>query len=156
MLQESSKSIMQSFPMNHWIIKTEPSTYCWDTFVKEKKTFWNGVRNYQACNNLAAMKKGDAVLFYHSGDERRIMGTAKVIKEAYPDHTADDPRWLMVDIEVGKAFKNPVELSIIKQIPELKNMKLVRQGRLSVGPITQNEFEVLVKMGGLGEEKKHV
>jgi predicted RNA-binding protein with PUA-like domain len=102
------------------------------------------------------MKKGDAVLFYHSGDKRRIMGTAKVIREAYPDHTVDDPRWLMVDIEVGKAFKNPVELSIIKQIPELKNMKLVRQGRLSVAPITQNEFEVLVKMGGLGEEKKHV
>lgn len=134
--------------MNYWIVKSEPSTYSWETFTKEKSTFWNGVRNYAARNNMQSMKKGDLVFFYHSGDERQIVGIARVSKEAYADHTTQDPAWCMVDIACVKALSKPVTLAQIKMVPELKNMKLVKQGRLSVGPVTQSEFTIIL---GLAE-----
>lgn len=132
--------------MGYWIIKTEPSTYSWDTFVKEKKTFWNGVKNYQARNNLAKMKVDDLAFFYHSGDERKIVGIAKIIKEAYPDHTAKDPGWVMVDIEMVKPVVRPVELGLIKATPELQTIHLVRQGRLSVSEINEKEFKIILQL----------
>lgn len=136
---------------NYWLIKSEPSTYSWSDLVSDGETFWNGIRNYQARNNMKLMKKGDVCLFYHSGDERRIMGTAQVIKEAYADHTAykRDPidaaknQWIMMDIKAGTAFKNPVTLSAIKVHPGLSRMKLVKQGRLSVSPVTADEFAII-------------
>ncbi|MBP9718413.1 EVE domain-containing protein [Candidatus Gracilibacteria bacterium] len=133
--------------MRYWIVKTEPSTYSWETFEKEKSTFWNGVRNYQARNNMRLMKKGDMVLFYHSGDERQIVGIAKVTKEAYPDHTAKDPQWCMVDISYVKPLKKPVTLTQVKLVPELKDMKLVKQGRLSVAEVSEKEFQMVLSLG---------
>lgn len=133
--------------MNYWVIKSEPQAYSWETFCKEKKTFWNGVRNFQARNNMVKMKVGDLALFYHSGGECRVMGIAKVIKEAYPDHTADDPRWMMVDVEVLKPLKKPVHLHLIKEISELSEIKLVRQARLSVSEIDKKSFELILKLG---------
>ncbi len=133
--------------MHYWILKTEPETYSWATLMKEKKTAWNGVRNYQARNNLAKMAKGDLAFFYHSGKEKQIVGIARIIKEAYPDHTADDPRWVMVDVEPVKPLKKPITLSLIKQIPELQHIKLVRHSRLSVSEIGKNEFEIILNLG---------
>lgn len=132
--------------MNYWILKTEPETYSWETLMKEKRTAWNGVRNYQARNNLAKMKKGDLAFIYHSGKAREVVGLARVIKESYPDHTAEDPRWIMVDVEPVKPLKKPINLSLIKEIPELKNIHLVRQGRLSVSEITKDEFNVILSL----------
>ncbi len=134
--------------MQYWIIKTEPDTYSWQTFQHEGATHWNGVRNYLARNNMRAMKKGDLVFFYHSADERRILGIARVKKEAYPDHTSDDPTWCMVDVEYVKPLEKSVSLAQIKMVPDLKNMKLVKQGRLSVGPVTEAEFTIIL---GLAE-----
>lgn len=133
--------------MQYWILKTEPATYSWDTFIREKKTFWNGVRNYQARNNLSKMKVGDLAFFYHSGEERQIMGISKVAKEAYQDNLTDDPRWVMVDVEPVKALKTPVSLSLIKEVPELQHIKLVRQSRLSVSELTKEEFELIQSLG---------
>lgn len=133
--------------MNYWILKSEPEAYSWDTLVKEKKTHWNGVRNYQARNNMALMKVGDMALLYHSGDERQVVGIARVIKEAYPDHTAADPRWIMVDVEAVKPVKTPIPLKLIKEIPELQQTKLVRQPRLSVSPMTKKEYDMLLTLG---------
>ncbi len=136
--------------MNYWILKSEPAAYAWDTLVREKKTPWNGVRNYQARNNLAAMKMGDLALFYHSGAERRVVGIARVVRAAYPDHTpgyADGPSWVMVDVEPVKPLVTPVTLSIIKEVPALAQTKLVRQARLSVSPVTKKEFEIILKLG---------
>lgn len=133
--------------MQYWILKTEPATYSWDTFLKEKKTFWNGVRNYQARNNLAKMKVGDLGFFYHSGEERRIIGVAKVTREAHQDNLTDDSRWVMVDMEPVKALKTPVSLSLIKEVPELQHIKLVRQSRLSVSELTKEEFELIQSLG---------
>lgn len=130
--------------MNYWILKTEPETYSWETLMKEKRTAWNGVRNYQARNNLAKMKKGDLAFFYHSGKEKQIVGIVRIIKEHYPDHTADDPRWIMVDVEPVKPLKKPIALSLIKEIPELQHIKLVRHSRLSVSEIAKNEFEIIL------------
>ena len=132
--------------MHYWIIKSEPATYSWDTLVKDKKTFWNGVRNYMARNNLAKMKVGDLAFFYHSGDERQIVGIARIIKEAYPDPSADDPRWVMVDVEAVKPLNKPVELKLIKEVPELKNIHLVRQGRLSVSEVNKKEFDIILAL----------
>jgi predicted RNA-binding protein with PUA-like domain len=133
--------------MQYWILKSEPATYSWETFLKEKKTFWNGVRNYQARNNLAKMKVGDLAFFYHSGEQRKIVGIAKVTAEAHPDNLTDDPRWVMVDVEPVKALTTPVELSLIKEITELQNIKLVRQSRLSVSELGKSEFELVLKLG---------
>jgi len=133
--------------MNFWLVKTEPDVYGWETFVADGTTFWDGVRNYQARNNMQAMKKGDAVLFYHTGDERRVMGTAKVVREAYQDPTTEEPAWVVVDLKVGKALKTPVTLDEIKKVPALASIALVKQGRLSVVPLSEEEYHIIGTMG---------
>ena len=133
--------------MNYWLVKSEPDAYSWERFLKEGKTMWEGVRNYQARNNLKEMKKGDLVLFYHSVSEKRVMGLAKVIKEHYPDPTADDDRWVVVDLVPGKALKNPVTLARIKQDERLENVALIKQSRLSVMPLKPQEFDAIVELG---------
>lgn len=131
----------------YWIIKSEPAAYSWSSFLEEKIAHWDGVRNYQARNNLSKMKVGDLAFFYHSVTERKVVGVAKVIKEAYPDTTTDDPRWVMVDFKPVMALKNPVSLDLIKEVPELGELKLVKQGRLSVSEITKKEFKLILKLG---------
>jgi predicted RNA-binding protein with PUA-like domain len=133
--------------MNYWLVKSEPVKYAWDQFVKDGKTFWDGVRNYQARNNLQAMKKGDLVLYYHSNEGMEVVGIAKVMKEHYPDPTIDDPRWVVVDLAPYKALKKPVSLAQMKQDPMLANIGLIRQGRLSVMPLKSEEFDRIVEMG---------
>ena len=133
--------------MNYWLVKSEPVKYAWDQFVKDGKTFWDGVRNYQARNNLQAMKKGDLVLYYHSNEGMEVVGIAKVMKEHYPDPTIDDPRWVVVDLAPYKALKKPVSLAQMKQDPILANIGLIRQGRLSVMPLKSEEFDRIVEMG---------
>jgi predicted RNA-binding protein with PUA-like domain len=133
--------------MNYWLIKSEPVKYAWEKFVKDKKTFWDGVRNYQARNNLQAMKAGDLVLFYHSNEGMCVVGIAKVITEAYPDPTIDDPRWVAVDLAPVEALKHPVTLEQIKADERLANIALIRQSRLSVMPLTNTEFDRILEMG---------
>ncbi len=133
--------------MNYWLVKSEPFKYSWDRFVKEKRTYWDGVRNYQARNNLNAMKQGDAVLFYHSNEGMAVVGIARVVKEAYQDPTTDDQRWVVVDLEPVEPLPQPVSLSDMKQEQQLQNLALIRQGRLSVMPLAQEEFEIIVGMG---------
>lgn len=132
--------------MAHWIAKTEPSTYSWQRLVAEKKAVWDGVRNAQARNNLAAMKKGDEVLIYHSGDDRAVVGIAKVTRAAYPDPTADDPKWVAVDLAPVRALPSPVTLATIKATPALKDIALVKQGRLSVTPLSAEAYRVIVAL----------
>ena len=126
---------------NYWIVKQEPESFSWATLVKDGRTDWTGVRNFQARNHLRAMKKGDSVLFYHSGEEKQIVGLAKVEKEAYADRTAEEGDWSAVDIVPVKALKRPVTLQQLKADKVLKEMKLVRQSRLSVSPVTEEQFE---------------
>ncbi len=133
--------------MNYWLAKSEPDAYSWERFLKEGKTMWEGVRNYQARNNLKEMKKGDLVLFYHSVSEKRVMGLAKVVKEHYPDPTADDNRWVVVDMVPVEELKNPVTLARIKQDERLENVALVKQSRLSVMPLKPQEFDAIVELG---------
>ena len=128
---------------NYWLLKTEPGTYSWDDMLKDKTTFWDGVRNYQARNNLKLMKSGDIAFFYHSVNEKRIMGIAKIITEYYQDPTTDDDRWVAVDIEAIKPFKRPVTLQEIKQDDRLSEMVLVNNTRLSVQPVTEEEFNII-------------
>lgn len=135
--------------MNYWLVKSEPCKYSWDQFVKDKRTYWDGVRNYQARNNLNAMKKGDAVLFYHSNEDLAVVGIARVVKEAYQDPTTEDQRWVVVDLEPVEPLSHPVPLSEMKQDQRLQNIALIRQGRLSVMPLTKEEFEVIVVRGRL-------
>ncbi|MDA0204089.1 MAG: EVE domain-containing protein [Acidobacteria bacterium] len=132
--------------MQYWLVKSEPFKYSWEQFVKDKGTFWDGVRNYQARNNLRAMAKGDTVLFYHSNEGLEIVGIAKVAKTAYQDPTTDDDRWSVVDLKPAKALKKPVTLAQMKADERLKNMKLVRQGRLSVSPVTEDEFNAVLDL----------
>jgi len=132
--------------MAHWLAKSEPSTYSWQRFVQEKRARWDGVRNAQARNNLAAMKKGDEVLFYHSGDDRAVVGIASVVKAAYPDPTTDDARWLCVDLVPVRALAAPVTLAKIKGHPSLAEIALVRQSRLSVMPLAAAEFRAIVAL----------
>ena len=133
--------------MNFWLVKQEPSKYRWEEFLKDKETYWDGVRNYQARNNLAAMKKGDLVLFYHSVVGKEIMGIAKVSKESYPDPTTDDERWVVVDLKPVKSFKKTVTLEDVKHHPKVRDIPLVKQSRLSVTPLARKEFETLLEMG---------
>jgi predicted RNA-binding protein with PUA-like domain len=133
--------------MNYWLIKSEPSAYSWDQLVKEKQTFWNGVRNYAARNNLRAMKKGDLAFFYHSNEGLDIVGIAKVVKEHYPDATAKEGDWSGVDFAAYKAMKKPVTLEQIKKEPSLKNMELLRISRLSVSKVSEAEFKKILQMG---------
>ncbi len=134
--------------MAYWLIKSEPFKFSWDQFVKDKQTFWDGVRNYAARNNLRSMKKGDLCLWYHSNEGLEIVGIAKVVKEAYQDSTTDDPNWVMVDVKPHKKLKNPVSLKTIKDDPRLENMALVRLGRLSVQPVTDEEFDIIMELAG--------
>lgn len=135
--------------MNYWLIKSEPFKYSWDQFVKDKKTFWDGVRNYAARNNLRDMQKGDQVFFYHSNEGLAIVGIAEVIKTAYQDPTTEDPNWVVVDFKPLKPMPKPVTLEAIKVEKELENMDLVRLSRLSVGKVTPEEYKKICKMGGL-------
>src|SRR5204863_4725409 len=128
------------------LVKQEPEAYSWDTFVREKRTAWTGVRNFQARNNLRAMKKGDLVLFYHSVSEKRVVGLARVEKEHYPDPTAKEGDWSAVDLVPVKPLKDPVTLEQVKKDKVLKNIPLVRQSRLSVTPLTSTEFQRLMEL----------
>lgn len=134
--------------MNYWLVKSEPSVYSWDQFAKNKKTTWDGVRNYAARIHLRAMKKGDEVLYYHSNEGMEIVGIAKVDKEAYQDPTTDDDRWVAVDLKPYKKIKKPVGLSQIKEDKRLQDMALVRIGRLSVQPVTEKEWKIIMDLAG--------
>ncbi len=133
--------------MNYWLVKSEPFKYSWEQFVKDGKTFWDGVRNYQARNNLRAMKKGDRVLFYHSNEGLAVVGIAEVVREAYQDPTTDDANWVVVDLKPLKALKSPVTLATMKETEALSEMSLIRQSRLSVCPIRKEEYDLILKMG---------
>jgi predicted RNA-binding protein with PUA-like domain len=133
--------------MKHfWLVKQEPSSYSWSDFVAEGRTSWTGVRNYAARNNLRRMQKGDEVLFYHSGEEKTVVGIAKVMRIAYPDSTADEGDWSTVDLAPVKPLNRPVTLREIKSNPRLKQIPLVRQSRLSVMPLAESEFREIVKV----------
>jgi predicted RNA-binding protein with PUA-like domain len=134
--------------MNYWLVKSEPFKYSWEQFLNDGKTVWDGVRNYAARINLKEMKKGDKALFYHSNEGLCIVGIAEVLKEAYPDPTIDDDRWVAVDLKPVKSLKKPVTLADMKQVPELENMDLIRLGRLSVGRVTDKEYKIVMKMAG--------
>jgi predicted RNA-binding protein with PUA-like domain len=132
--------------INHWLVKQEPEAYSWDDLVRDGKTEWTGVRNFQARNNLKQMAVGDKVFFYHSGKEKTVVGIAEVAKAAYPDPTADDPSWVAVDLKPVKRLPEPVSLADIKANKKLTDLLLVRQSRLSVMPLTKEEFETIAKM----------
>ena len=134
--------------MAHWLIKSEPSTYSWEKLEKEKQTFWDGVRNYAARNNLKAMKKGDEVFFYHSNEGTEIVGIAKVAKEFYQDPTTDDANWVVVDFKPVRKLKKTVTLAQIKADKRLANMDLVRLGRLSVQTVKDTEWDIVLEMAG--------
>lgn len=131
-----------------WLVKSEPSVYSWDQLVAEKQTCWSGVRNYAARINLNNMKKGDEVLFYHSNEGVEIVGIAKVAKEAYPDPTTDDNRWVAVDIKPVRKLKKPVPLAILKADKRFADMDLVRLGRLSVQTVKPAEWDMIMKLAG--------
>jgi predicted RNA-binding protein with PUA-like domain len=134
--------------MAYWLIKSEPFKYSWDQLVKDKQTFWDGVRNYAARNNLKAMKKGDEAFFYHSNEGVEIVGIVKVAKEFYQDPTTDDPNWVVVEFKPVRKLKNPVTLVQIKADKRLVNMDLVRLGRLSVGAVREEEWKIVLEMAG--------
>ncbi len=134
-------------PSGFWLVKQEPETYSWDDLVRDKKTDWTGVRNFQARNSLRQMNVSDRVLFYHSGSGKCVVGIAEVAKAAYPDPTADDPQWVAVDLKPAKPLNQSVTLEAIKSNQKLSNMLLLRQSRLSVMPLTKEEFEMIVRMG---------
>jgi len=133
--------------MQHWLVKSEPEKYAWADLVKDGRTTWDGVRNFQARNNLQQMQPGDLVLYYHSVSEKAVVGIAKVDKPAYPDPSADDPKWVAVDLVPFRDFKEPVTLEQIKQDRRLENIALLRQSRLSVMPLTGEEFDILLALG---------
>ena len=134
--------------MSYWLVKSEPSVYSWDQFVKEGQTFWNGVRNYAARNNMKAMKKGDEVFFYHSNEGLEIVGIAKVVKESYQDPTTEDAAWVVVDLKPKKKLKKPVTLKQMKEDKRLANMDLIRLGRLSVQSVKEEEWNIIMEMAG--------
>ncbi|MDA0704835.1 MAG: EVE domain-containing protein [Proteobacteria bacterium] len=134
--------------MAYWLIKTEPGTWSWEDQLRDKVTFWDGVRNYQASNNMKAMKKGDQAFFYHSVNERRIVGIVEVVKEYYPDPSDESGRFGMVDVKALRPVKEPVTLQQIKGDPRLSEMALVRQSRLSVCPVTAEQWKIICGMAG--------
>ncbi len=136
--------------MNYWLVKSEPSKYSWDEFVKDGKTHWDGVRNYAARNFLKDMKKGDQVFFYHSNEGMEIVGIAKVVKEAYQDPTTEDEAWVVVDLAPVKRLKKGVSLKQLKTIEILKNMALLRLSRLSVQPVLKEEWDIVLKLANQG------
>ena len=130
-----------------WLVKQEPSKYSWDNFLKDGETYWDGVRNYQARNNLQAMKKGDLVFFYHSVTGKEIMGIAQVTREAYQDPTTDDSRWVVVNLKPKKPLLHPVSLEEVKAHKDLQGNALIKQSRLSVMPVTKKESQAILKLG---------
>jgi predicted RNA-binding protein with PUA-like domain len=135
--------------MNYWLVKSEPSVYSWNQFKKDKKTLWDGVRNYAARNNLREMKTGDEVLYYHSNEGMEIVGIAKVAKEAYQDPTTDNANWVVVDLKPVKKLNSPVTLTQVKNEPKLANMELVKNSRLSVQKVTPGEWKIIMEMGDM-------
>jgi predicted RNA-binding protein with PUA-like domain len=133
--------------MNYWLVKSEPEKYSWEKFNKDGRTFWDGVRNYQARNNLRDMRVDDLVLYYHSGEDKAVVGIAKIVKESYQDPTTDDANWVVVDLSPVETLKTPVTLAQIKAEPSLAQIHLVRQGRLSVMTLKAEEFDKIVEMG---------
>ena len=133
--------------MNYWLIKSEPHKYSWEKFNKDGRTFWDGVRNYQARNNLKLMKEGDLLLFYHSNEGKEVVGIAKVVKEFYQDPTTEDKNWVVVDIVPFQKLKKPVTLEQVKKDDFLKDIGLVRQGRLSVMELKPAEFDRIIELG---------
>jgi predicted RNA-binding protein with PUA-like domain len=132
--------------MAHWLVKSEPSVYSWEQFEKDKQTYWNGVRNYAARNFMKEMKKGDEVFYYHSNEGMEIVGIAKVVKEYYQDPTTEEEAWVVVDLKPVRRLKHPVSLAVIKADARLAEMALVRLGRLSVGPVTDKEWAVVLEL----------
>jgi predicted RNA-binding protein with PUA-like domain len=130
--------------MNYWLVKSEPGTFSWDDLVRDKKTVWDGVRNFQARNNLKNMKKGDLAFFYHSGEDKAIVGIGKIVKEGYPE--PKDNNWIAVDIASDKKLKKPVTLAQIKADKRLADMVLVRASRLSVQPVKADEFDLIMAL----------
>ena len=130
----------------HWLVKSEPFKYSWEKFNQDGRTFWDGVRNYQARNNLKAMQEGDLVLFYHSNEGKNVVGVAKVVRTFYQDPTTEDPNWVVVDLSPVETLKHPVSLEQIKAEESLKDISLVRQGRLSVMPLKAEEFDKILEM----------
>ena len=131
--------------MKYWLTKSEPYKYSWENMLKDKVTYWEGVRNYQARNNLKSMKKGDKVFFYHSNEGKEIVGITEVIKEYYQDPTTKDERWVVVDLKVKKTLKRSISLSEIKEDPILSKMPLIKQSRLSVMEIEKKHFDRIIK-----------
>ena len=134
--------------MAYWLIKSEPFKYSWDQFLKDKKTFWDGVRNYAARNNMKAMKIGDELFFYHSNEGLAVVGIAKVVKEFYQDPTTDEDAWVVVDVAPVKTLKNPVTLQQIKSDKRLANMEIIRLSRLSVSKVQPEEWKVIMELAG--------
>ncbi len=132
----------------HWVVKQEPSSYPWSTFEREGGTAWTGVRNFEARNHLRAMRKDDMVAYYHSGEGREVVGVARVSREAYPDPTADEGDWSCVDLVPVRPLKRPVTLAEMKQDPVLREMALVRRSRISVTPVTPEQWARLMELGG--------
>lgn len=132
--------------MSFWLVKSDPKTYSWQDMLDEKKTPWDGVRNYQARNNLKEMKKGDKVLFYHSVQGTEVVGTTTVTKEFFQDPTTDDDRWVAVELKAEETLQNPVPLSLIKDTKELRDIALIKQSRLSVMPLTEKEYEKIIEL----------
>jgi len=132
--------------MNHWLIKSEPFKYSWEQMLSDKRTFWDGVRNYQARNNLKEMKEGDLCFFYHSNEGKEIVGIVKIVKEHYQDPTTEDTNWVVVDVAPFETLKKTVTLEQIKNDKRLANIGLVKQGRLSVMKLTQYEFDIILEL----------
>ena len=132
--------------MAYWLVKSEPFKYSWDQFVKDKQTFWDGVRSYAARLHMMNMKKGDEVFFYHSNEGLAIVGTAKVVKEHYPDPTSDDDRWVVMDIKANKKLNKSVSLATMKADKRLANMALIKISRLSVSPVSEKEWNIILEL----------
>lgn len=135
--------------MNYWLVKSEPGAWSWDDHVKKKVEHWDGVRNYQACNNMKAMKIGDKAFFYHSVNEKQVVGTLEVVKEYYPDPSDKSERFGMVDFKALEPLKTPVTLQQVKDGPRLEDLALVRQSRLSVMPIDAKSWKIICGLGGI-------
>lgn len=132
--------------MNYWLVKSEPFKYSWDKFVSLGRDHWDGVRNFQARNNLKAMTEGDLVLFYHSNEGKEVVGIAKVVREFYQDPTTEDTQWVVVDLEPVEKLPKPVSLATIKKDERLANISLIKQSRLSVMPIKKEEFDIILTL----------
>ncbi len=138
---------------NYWLMKSEPMKYSWDDFIRDGWTYWDGVRNYESRNNIRKMEVGDRVLYYHSNKGTEVVGVAEVIREHYQDPTTEDTRWSVVDIKPIEVLKRTVPLKAIKQEPALRDMQLVRRSRLSVTPVTEEEYGVVLRMGGMADDE---